>query len=134
MENPIWEKVRTFYSDNFGLSENLVDLMASSDILLMCVSGSSNDSISRLLNVDEESVTEVVKQVLEFDGWAIDLPLNPYSIFTVLANDGKVLFRPFRDEIVLVFGTLLSEDSIKTMFRICRIYDKIERKLERDWK
>lgn len=134
MNDTRWNLVREFYSKNFDIPEDLVDLVASNDIILMCVSGSGNSSISRILDVDEDSIRDVLSTVLDFEGWDTDLPLNPFVIFNDLVDHGKTLFQYFKHDVEYMCGTILSEDDIKTMFRICRIYSKIELLLDREWK
>lgn len=132
MNEERWNLIRDFYVSNFGVSPELVDLMASNDILLMCVSGSSNTSISKVLNIDEKSIKEIISLVLDFDGWTQDLDLNPYSIFNNIALMGRILFRDFKIEIMSVAPhTKISEMEI--MYRVCRVYDKISTKLDREW-
>ncbi len=133
MNDTRWNIIREFYSKNFNIPEDLVDLVASNDIILMCVSGSSNSSISRILDIDEDSIKDILSTVLDFNGWEYDLQLNPYRVFNDLANKGKTLFQPFQEELISSFGPLLVDEDIKTMFRICRIYSKLELLLDREW-
>lgn len=133
MTEKTWEILRNFYKDNFGINPDVVDLVASNDILLMSVSGSSNHSISVMLDVDESVIVDVLRTVLDFDGWGDDLLTNPYYTFSYLCNMGKTLFKDFRNEVVSTFGTTVKDADIQTMFRVCRTYDKISERLEREW-
>lgn len=133
-----WKTIKEFYYINFSIAPELVDLMASNDILIMCVSGASNNSISVILDVDMESVHEVVESVLGFDGWADDLLINPFSIYNLLlSHSGKRGFEMFKEFESMVDDNPLSivtDDDIKTMFRICKIYSEIESLLDIEWK
>ena len=135
-----WNAVRQFYMESFGISPDLVDLMASNEILLMCVSGSSNCSISRILNIDEESINEIISTIFDFDGWEEDLEFSPYhiyeqdesniafigSIVDLFIGTGRVnLSKPNKGSITI--------EEIDLMYRICTIYRSIEDKLEKEW-
>ena len=109
MNEEKWIVIKQFYLDNFNIPGDLVDLLADSNILTMCVSGSSNESISKLLDIDIESVKQIIKSVFEFDGWEKDLDINPLSTNT----------RP--------------EDLDDNILRMLGIYDKIMERLDRWW-
>ena len=127
-----WETVRQFYMESFGIAPELVDLMASNEILLMCVSGSSNESISRILNVDKESVAEILDVILTFPGWEKDLDFSPYRIFK---EDSS--FIGFTGQVLETIGPEdagINLQTIKIMYNNCKIYESIEEKLEIGWK
>jgi hypothetical protein len=127
MNEERWNAVREFYMSSFGISPELVDLMASNEILLMCVSGSSNTSISKLLNIDEEAVSEIVSTIFDFPGFSTDLEFSPYSIYK---EDNS--FISFAGSIVEI-----EEDTgiekIELMYNNCKIYSEIEERLDSDW-
>lgn len=134
MNEKRWNVVRQFYMDSFGIAPELVDLMACNDVLLMCVSGSSNYSISRLLNIDDVAILEILSTVLNFNGWKEDLPFNPYACYVSLPSVvGNSLYSSFRNEVIIVFGPHIIEGDIDIMYRVCKIYSEIEAKLDRDW-
>ena len=135
-----WNAVRQFYMESFGISPELVDLMASNEILLMCVSGSSNSSISRILNIDEESINEIISTIFDFDGWKEDLDFSPFHIYEQDSN--RIAF--IGSIVDLFVGTAkinisdpheddINIDKIELMYKICSIYKSIEDKLEKEW-
>ena len=130
--NSSWEDVKRFYVKEFGVDPKLVDLVAMSDILLLSVSGSSNMSISRFLNVDQETVKEILSIVLEFSGWENDLDLNPYSIFINLLQNDQLTSANFVRETNSVNG-LQKIDQVQQMFRVCSLYSDIERRIDQEW-
>jgi hypothetical protein len=134
MNEKRWNAVRQFYMESFGVAPELVDLMACNDVLVMCVSGSSNDSISRVLNMDDTSILEILTTVLDFRGWREDLPFNPYAYYRSLPSiRGNSLYSSFREEVIIMFGPHIIEGDICEMYRICKTYCAIEERLERDW-
>lgn len=129
MNDKRWNIVRQFYMDSFGIAPELVDLMASNEILLMCVSGSSNESISRILNIDEDDIEEIISLIFDFKGWEKDLNFNPYRIYR---EDPDYI--AFVGSIVDSRGTEDGDiDTINTMFFNCQIYSEIEEKLDLNW-
>lgn len=136
MKESQWNEIKEFYKERFGINPEIVDLMASNDVLLMSVSGSSNKSISTLLDIDESYVKDILSTVLDFEGWDTDLSISPYLIYERLSNatskSGYPLFREFTEEISVIHD-FDSVDSLKTMFRICRIYDKISELIDKEW-
>ena len=132
MNEAKWEVVRQFYMDSFGIAPELVDLMASNEILLMCVSGSSNESISKILNIDVDAVTEILDVVLSFPGWNKDLEFSPYNIYK---QDNS--FIGFVGTIVETIGNEQTDttiDAITLMYSSCRIYEEVEEMLDVGWK
>ena len=127
-----WEDIKRFYVETFGVDAKLVDLVAMSDILILSVSGSSNDSISRFLNIDQEVVKEILDTVLDFDGWKEDLNLNPYSIYINLFNNDQLTSADFLKE-VLAVDNVQKASQVQDMYRICSIYCSIERRIDQEW-
>ena len=135
MKKDGWEVIKRFYMDSFGIPGDLVDLLADSDILTMCASGSSNDSISKMFDIDELDVKAVISAIFKFDGWTYDLEINPLRIYEGLETDtflgGYLLFNKFKTWIPPY--TSYSSDEIKTMFRICKLYKSIDLRIEKEW-
>ena len=101
MDKDKWNEIKQFYVDSFGISPELVDLLADNDIITMCVSGSSNATISKNLDIEVESVNTVILTILDFTGWKYDMSINPLSIYNDLAliknKGGYPLFKEFDD-------------------------------------
>ena len=135
MSNPNWNDIRQFYLDNFGIAVDLVDLLADSDILTMCASGSSNESIAISTDIGINDVKKVLLSIYNFSGWSVDLDINPLGIYEELYSttfkSGHNLYKLFSDE-CLKLKPRTSIDT-KTMFRICQICKKIEERIEIEW-
>lgn len=133
MNEKKWNAVRQFYMDSFGISPELVDLMASNEVLLMCVSGSSNESISVILNIDMGDVREILDTILNFSGWETDLEYSPFKIYE---EDNEYI--SFVGSIVEInFASKgnpeLDIDEINTMYFNCKTYASIEERLSVGW-
>ena len=132
MNKERWEAVRQFYQEKFGIQPDTVDLFASNDILVLCTSGCSNKSISNTLDIDEESIQDVIELVFDFPGWEKDLDVNGYSIYSYIVNTGNGTFMDFKNEIVHLCPSMKA-DAVKTLFLICEEYLKISTRLENEW-
>lgn len=77
-----WDEVLSYYKEHFGLGEDVVELMADYDIIMLSSTGASNVTISKVLDVDLAVIPRVLSNLCEgFGGWSIQLSTNPYMIF-----------------------------------------------------
>lgn len=108
------------------MPSDLVDLVADNDILKMFISGSSNKSISNLLNVDVKSVEKVLVHIFNHKGWKYDLNFSPYGIY--YRTTDKIQF-------VSVVMELIQddEDLANRLHAMCRTYRDIENRLNEFW-
>ena len=136
MKEEKWNEIKQFYMNSFGISPELVDLLADNDILVMCVSGSSNATISRNLDIEIESINTIILTILDFTGWKYDMGINPLSIYNDLAfvknKGGYPLFKEF-DAVITKKDPSIGEKDRKTMFRVCKLYDSISSRLDKEW-
>jgi len=128
-----WKLVEAFYKDTFGIDPKFVDIMSYKDILLMCVSGASSKNISEFLGIDTAVVANICLSILNFSGWETDLEFNPYAIFCELKNLAGVTQGKFEMEITAICGKV-DKNIIKTSYRLCKVFNKLENDLERNWK
>jgi hypothetical protein len=136
MNEEKWNDVKQFYVNSFGISPELVDLLADNDILTLCVSGSSNATISTNLDIDVECVNEIILNILDFTGWKYDLDINPLNVYNDLAfidnKGGYPLYKEF-DAIIIKKDPSIVDKDRKTMFRLCKLYDSISSRLDKEW-
>lgn len=109
MENNLWDNVKKFYKERFGIDAELVDIMSNRDVLLMFVSGYSTSTISTSLNIEESEINDVIYRYLGTVGWDKDLSISPIRMY----RDGKNL-----------------PDDMK---EACRIYEMLEEALNEKW-
>ena len=137
--NDIWRNIKTFYEDNFGISEELVEVMACDNILLLCASGTSNKKISEFLDVDEESVADAIDRYLStekisFSGWDISLRVNPFSIYQmVVLLTGCDDYDIYRSEIISL-SLDMDEDTLYLSYIISKKYFEIDSTIDKEWK
>lgn len=129
--NRTWEDVKSFYTETFKVSPELVDLVAISDVLLMSVSGSSNTSISKFLDLDTQVVEEILDTALGFKGWENDLEFNPYQIYAFLKNIDSVTEPNFKRECLAILG--LPNATVHLIFHLCKQYSDIEERIGEEW-
>lgn len=118
----VWNIIRRFYYDKFGIPEFVVDIMADIDICLLFVSGSSNDSISRFISVDPGAVSRVIKKRFGVPGRRKNLSINPYKEFKLSGGDKSK------------FVTKAGDSDSDTLWRCCSIYSNMEKVLNGFWK
>lgn len=131
-----WETVKEFYKENFGIDGWVVEVYANLDILTLCVSGSSNESIVKFLEIPIEDVKRVIKETFEFEGWDTDLPINPYKIFeSNLGSPQDDLAIKFKEDVesalkpYILFRNL---DAIG-LYRLCKTLHDLERQIKDEW-
>lgn len=133
MNNDRWEFVASLLEDKFNIPRETIDLVASIDVLKMCVSGSSNKSISRFLDISEQSVEDTVQKYLGFPGWNNDLDLNIYQVGKNLDKYRYMNLETFTNEVKAV-SPYYTDDVIEEMYLACITLQNIENKIEKDWK
>jgi hypothetical protein len=128
-----WESIKTFYMENFGIDPILVELAAIQDVLLLSVSGSSNDSISRFLDLDLDVIVDILDTALSFQGWKEDLEVNPYKILSELIELEEDSLEQFTHE---VYATALGYtiELISQMYVVCKRFHDIEHRLDTEWR
>lgn len=135
MSNNDYEILKDFYRKELNIPAELVDILSVNDVLIMCVSGASNESISDTIDMDLNVIKEILETVLNFSGWKNDLPVNPYKIFTSLRINKDFTFQDF---LVLTRRAdpdraSYSDEDVKKMFEMCSVYTDIENRLDSEW-
>lgn len=125
--------LKQLYKDNFGIVEDLVELMANRDILHLTATGSSIDSTSRFLNIDTNEIVETNKKFYGFDGWTTDMDLNPFVIYKSLIRAGYWDYETFYHEISTL-SPYFNEVMIKLMFDVVCKFSTIEELIDKEWR
>jgi hypothetical protein len=103
------------------------------DILTLFVTGASNETISKYLEIDIQWVDEAVLSVFETSGWEYDLPISPYKIFKeFFVRTGQY---PTEEEYIKEVEFALPSTSldVKQMYKYCLSYALMEDRLEYEW-
>ena len=136
VSNVSWNDVKDFYKDKFGIDGWVVELYANLDILLLCASGASNESISKFTDIPEEEVRKVIRNTFGFEGWVEDLPLNPYKVYCeMLDMYPKGLETRFISETsstLIPYQERIKIDKFKA-YHICKTMKEIEDKIKDEW-
>ena len=83
MINKNWIQLKKFYKTQFNLNGEVLEMLADYDILLLCISGLSNLSISKFLDITVREVRKIIMKNLHFLGWEEDLKWNPYYFYRI---------------------------------------------------
>lgn len=132
-----WEAIKDFYKREFGIDEWVVEMYANLDILALCVSGASNDTIVNFLELPLEEVIKAIDSAFDFDGWPRDLPFNPFFIFQSY-NGVESSVQHFVDFSSSVSNELskyeeLSNIKPEKLFYMCELYSDIEERIKNEW-
>lgn len=121
-----WEYIKDFYQNEFGIEDWVVELYANLDVLLLCASGASNESISKFTEIPLEEVKEIIRKTFMFDGWTVDLGINPYKLYCDVNGD-PTSFKGY-------ITTFFLDNKIKEfIFTICKTMKEIEEKIKDEW-
>jgi hypothetical protein len=83
MINKNWKQLKKFYKTQFNLNGEILEILADYDVLLLCVSGLSNLTISKFLDITTSEVRKIIMKNLHFLGWEEDLKWNPYYFYRI---------------------------------------------------
>jgi hypothetical protein len=120
-----WEVFTEYVYNRFGISKEILDYIAVNDILLCCVAGLGNNTISMKYKLSADYVSDVLKEFLDFDGWEHDLDVNTFFIY----ETSGTLFESFKMMIELT-TKLLTDNEIENAYRICKLYTKIKERID----
>jgi hypothetical protein len=126
-QQSVWDEVKQYYYEKFGTAPELVDIAAVFDILRLCASGSSNDSIEAFFG--ESNLEELFDVYLGFTGWVSDLPFSPLQLYNSL--DDKSL-QNFRNEYITRYG-YDNDKLIINMHNAAGLVSNLERLLDEKW-
>lgn len=136
MKRLSWELIQKFYKDNFGIGGWLVELYANLDILVLCASGTSNKNISIFTEIPIEEVERVLENTLDFKGWEVDLPMNPYRTYSDIMSDFEKITK---SSFIVMMNINLNKDPLykdidsENVYRICKAVWEIESKIKDEW-
>ena len=124
-----WQSIKDFYKEHFGIQGWVVELFANMDILLLCASGVSNENIEKFLELPMTEVTEVIMNTFGFEGWTVNLPVNPYKIFLDVGES------KFKEELLLSLAPYADarDTDLDNLLRVCKTMTDIEGKINDEW-
>jgi len=83
MKNKNWKNLKDFYKNCFKIDGKVMEMLADYDVVLLCVSGLSNKTISNFLGICTSEVRKIIMKNLHFLGWEDDLDWNPYYFYRI---------------------------------------------------
>lgn len=121
-----WKDVIEFYKEHLGIPAHIVEFLASYDILHLCCTGISNETISEILDIDLDEIKNVVKEKLNFIGWYRDLDINPLFVYNS-TNGNQELYTA---SVMAVQGAM-DKIYVNKSFMICKKFEKIEKEINK---
>lgn len=91
-----WSTIRKTISKTLHISEDILDFLSNYDILIASVSGTSNQDISKNLDIDEKEVRKTIGDYIGtfcggWEGFEESSEISPYYVFkTVLGKWARV--------------------------------------------
>lgn len=132
-----WAIIKDFYMREFGIDGWVVEMYANLDILALCVSGASNETIVNFLDLPLAEVIKVLSDAYEFEGWVKDLPFNPIQIFSNYSGTKSTVehFVSFTSDVAVELGKYSGIEHIKPekLFYMCELYNDIEERIRNEW-
>lgn len=126
MNEQLWKEVLDIYENSFGIPNRVVESLASYDILYLCCTGLSNETISTTLDIDINTVSEVLKEKLNFIGWYKDLDISPLYVYNSV-NGVKDLYIAS----VMTVKGLIDKVFVSKSYTICRKFERIEKEINK---
>lgn len=122
-----WEYIKEFYKEHFGIDNWVVEMMANRDVLLLCASGASNKTISTFLDISENEVRLVIEEAFDFTGWAVDLPINPYRLYSNVLGDFNEFYKEMKN------SNVFELKAIEDVYSLCKTMEEIEERIYNEW-
>jgi len=120
-----WKCVKDFYINILKVPPTIVDILSVYEILNDCCSGFSNKSISDFYDIPEDYIRKLLKRYLKFTGWEKDLDINPLMIYNKVVGDEESFYA------FAMPAGVLTKDELLTSYKACKIFDRMERKLNK---
>jgi len=125
-----WELIRQLLGVKLGIPEKILDYIAVRDILVLCTSGGSNETICRFLKLGDTYVSNVIHEYLDFDGWVSDLDYNPKALYELCKGD----IIDYNNEVYKTTKRSYPVEFVTYTFARVSIFSKLEEELEIYWK
>jgi len=125
----VWETIKTFYREKFGISPELVDFAPNLDVLRLCASGSSTKSIAAFFGESPDDLAQLIDAYLGFMGWREDLSFSPLKLYKELERPNEA---DFVDQVVIRYGHKLNMD-LHRMYESASMVEKLERLFDEKW-
>lgn len=127
-QEDVFETIKKFYMSKLHFTESLVDYLSNEEVLLACVEGHSNFSISNKFFIEEPVIESIIKDYLGFSGWKHDLDFSPYDIYKASSKTmEEYIFNCY------MISPNSSNNLVLTTYFICRIFDEIKERMDNEY-
>jgi hypothetical protein len=121
MPDKNWDTFIDLYCKLFSVDRYFVEILAVNDILILIVSGYSNKTVAKRLDMDEDYISEVARDFLGFSGLNEDMDINPYFAFRRSTS-----LEDFIHEIQIISPL---DINYTLWYNICNTYNEIDKEL-----
>lgn len=125
MNDQLWTAVLDLYENKLGVPNKIVEDLSCYDMLYLCCTGLSNNTISETLDIDINVVGDVLKRMLNFSGWYKDLDINPLFVY----NSVKGVRDLYIASVMAVSG-MIEKSYVNKSYTICKKFERIEREID----
>lgn len=119
VENNLWELIKRFYKDTFGIPEYYIECLSLLDILKRSVSGYSNSYIARVLQLPTYYIKDAISYCLDFEGWETDLDFNAIACYNRTKD-----YNLYYQEVSMV-SAISDVTIIRLSYNLCKRYYEI---------
>lgn len=124
-DKTMWDYIKYLYKKYYNIPPQVVDKMACEYILELCANGNSNKKIANLLEEDEDYIKEIIQQYFHFEGWKLDLDINPYDVYNSMGKDFNMYIKS-----VSTISGIMNLAEVRKSFNICATLDKIRKEIK----
>lgn len=123
-----YDLIKKIYKDKLNIDEEIIDLLSEMDIMYYCATGTSNLAISNLLNIDIETVENILKNRFNFSGWKDTLDFNPLFVY----NKSKGIEEFYYKIIMAILN--YPKFILKKSYEIANLYTQYEKIIDEKFK
>lgn len=121
-----WDLLKKIYKEQLNIDPEIIEYIATYDILKLCVRGKSVSSISVELNEEPFYIVSVLYDIFGFKGFEKDLDFDSRSLYI------KYKFSPYAYlSTARLLDRQVNSSTLSQSFRINKLFDLIEREVIR---
>jgi hypothetical protein len=123
MINKNWLRIRDDLSRISGIDPDVIDLIATWDVIELFVQGHSNKEIASRFDMDTTDIETILQSRFGHDGWKEHLDFNPIMCYNETRDEEEYWG--------LAYGrSQMPEYILDTSYRICPTYEYLEGKIK----
>ncbi len=120
-----WIETRRLLSDIKDIPERVIDYIATVNVIKQCAYGLGTMRIAYFNDLELEQVESILFQFVGFNGWLLDLDLNPWQIYQTAQGNYELY-----EMKILSLTNLVDYDIIHLSYNTCKKYEMIQEEIE----